>query len=124
MPTIEETCLQIPAKGNESSREVMEAVRQAFVNLIDHDAIEFPVHVTVLARNGSGQIYRWASRPNGVDLDVTTLAEYAEDFGMRFPIHALVMDSNGRTLRVIVTKQSKGSHLALAFSSSSRHRHS
>jgi len=109
MATIEETCLQISAQGNESSREVMEAITEAFVNLIDNEAIEFPVHVAVLACNGAGQIYRWASRPNGVGFDVTTLAEHVEDFGMKFPVHALVMDSNGRTLRMIAAERSTGS---------------
>jgi hypothetical protein len=76
---------------------------RATAALLANEEMEFPVHMTTLACNGSGQLVRYTKRTDGDGADATVLAKHDESHGRRLPIHALLMDSTGYTARVILT---------------------
>ncbi len=73
---------------------------KAIGTLLANEAMEYPVHVSVLAANGSGCLIRYSQTG-----EVSFLAEHMEPKGMRLPIHATVMDREGYTARIVIRQK-------------------
>jgi hypothetical protein len=105
---MEEVALRIEVDPTDSVSETMDSIMKAITNLLAQEGMEFPVHLAMLACNGSGNLSRYTLRPNGNGADVKLLAEHNEAPGWLLPMHALLMDSAGYTARVILTPKRKG----------------
>ena len=85
-----------------------DALTGAIGAILSNEAMEYPVHMVALACNGAGYIARYVLREDGEGVrNVTFLAEHEEEDGMMVPVHALLMDSNGHTARIVITTKEK-----------------
>jgi hypothetical protein len=86
----------------------MAAMAKAIGSLLAREGMEFPVHSSTLCCNGSGHLCRHTLRSDGTPAPVEFLARHDEPTGWLLPMHALLLDSNGCTARVLVTEKRKG----------------
>jgi hypothetical protein len=107
-PVLKEHTVRIEVDRDVPVQKISEALTQAIGEILANEAMVFPVHVAALACNGSGHIMRFVPRDDGPGGEVEFLAEHQEGRGWMLPIHALIMDSDGHTARVIVAQREVG----------------
>jgi hypothetical protein len=86
--------------------DVMATLSEGLAHLLQR--MELPVHVAMLASNGSGHLARYTLNLDG-SAHSEFLAEYDDQGqGWRFPVHGLLLDNIGATARIVVMEKKRG----------------